>query len=365
MVRLSDFLFFDRPFAEFSVPKIPADRVITFTNMVWDKRPSWMADYLTLIKCWDEQRQGESDLADTLWPLRANCRLMIFGLSNRADHTGLDEAAKIAIKAKMPLKKVADMVNGDHAASELIRHILVGEFEALNADYEALFSYCDRLFKTDFSELLAKGYLLRISALTDGRDKPSPHSLFLNNELIVPLLARFDLSIAGSERDGDKEVIAWHIFRQILAPYLDPASKEKAEIVCQLAINHRREVVRLRDECFSLANEIKKFSPLDFEQKDIAALVAERVKPTIQALMTINSQYTADFINDALSNLIWTELPSVVESATNHSGDFSVPHVAIRAFSAIGLAAYKAFQQKRKDIEKNGFAFIKSLSEKN
>jgi hypothetical protein len=275
-----------------------------------------------------------------------------------ATSEALDEAGELVASLGLSLTEVFPLISPLHACGDVMLHVLLETYLLSGEDPEAVYQYCNELFRREtIPDLLTKAYLLRISLLNDYLSK-HVGTLLLNNHAIANLvLALSNVRDHDSTWVPDEVIVAWELFWAILARFLDPISESRIELIADIRASRRDELRRLRDRCFAMGEQVSGSSPQDLE-KNVEAFVRKRVRPEIQDLLRLNQRSFESFVADLFSDrYTWLSAIGAISAVVGgHAPPGTAASLALMA--AVGPPAARSVFDRRQELKRSDFAII-------
>ena len=229
------------------------------------RRPDSGVRFLALQELWGQESDGCVATVKLLEPVRDHFQSTLIAVPG--DLEALDRSAELIHAAGFSRDQMRTVVDPVVAAGELMNHLYLEMWLALDEDTEALYSYTAELFSDTerLEDTLHRAYVLRLAHLPTGSFEP----LLVNN----PRLAAFLLAPPGDAQSESSEpdaafvvgMTSWELFRQLLRPTRKPLSDETVEVLAECLDERlsdeidalRRQTERLAEKIATPADHVK------------------------------------------------------------------------------------------------------------
>ena len=119
-----------------------------------------------------------------------------------------------------------------------------------------------------------------------------------------------------------------------------------------------KEIVRLKNRCFALAEELGDEADLELLQRNIRNHIRASVENEVQDVLDLDNQALNDLLDSVFADeKTWVGIAIFLYSLIN-GGDVLTAGSAIYALASIGSKAFKAARQQRQRLKTNDYALI-------
>ncbi len=354
MISGATFLFFRRPIVFTLPPQVVTEEAYSFPDIVRQRGPAWGDTFLGMVKVWLAEREAWRSTSEVLKPLQGSAFKAAW-LVYPASREALADAWMLASSANLDIKQLWKIINPACAAGEIVRHIMLEGYLQCDRNLDALYLYCDDLFRSESTErLLVEGYLLRCGILVNS--PPTP--ILLTNERLPRFLSALPVQIlADSEPEIDDDVIAWELFRQILSPRLDPLNAERAKLVAKLIRTRRGEIERLKSRCLSLADRVKRPRTLEQLKEHAERVIRSEVQAEVADLLDLNKQTIALFFTKLFSDRA-TWLATYTAIAGIALNEVVTLGGAIGALASVSAGGFRSVVERHQRLKRSDFSIV-------
>lgn len=341
-----------------------------FFRLVEERQPSWAQQFFKLVSYWKTYRASLAQTMAILEPLRGAAFKTIWLAYNR-DTYAFESATELLSSSSLAKHEIVASIDQFSASDELFAHIFFGKYLELvspdksnedlfatgkalaqkseevftaNADWTALYQYCDQLFEVNNLEnLLTTAYMFRMPALRRA------DAVLLSNPRLIPFLASLPIELQDDTNKGmgtDRlDAIAWEFFRQLVSPMIDPLNKTQVQKISELLKKRDKEIIRLKNRCFALAEELGDEADLELLQRNIRNHIRTSVEKEVQEVLDLDNQALNDLLDSVFADeKTWVGIAIFLYSLIN-GGDVLTAGSAIYALASIGSKAFKAARQ--------------------
>lgn len=248
--------------------------------------------------------------------------------------------------------------------TELLHHLSQGVFVPHANDSEYILRYCSHILGSDSSlkDMMNRVRLLRfclpalIGPPIDARTRPGCF-LLTDSSSVGPVVAPVAQGDTTIDYSIQTETIAHEVFRQILAPRLDPLNKQGVELVCFLRDSRKEEIDRLRDRCMSLAEEIRVDD--GYGVQTVQKLIRTKANKEISDLLSLDRRTAEDFFVSLFSDeKIWLGLSGFIVSLLSGQPVALTAGTFIATISCVGPKLVKALDSRWKHLRASDFALL-------
>lgn len=318
---------------------------------LWSRRLTW------LVICWALQMMAYLKMSDALAPL-AEAGVCSFGRIRYPVSTRfMQEVVSTFGAAGLPLARVVKIMNPVTAASQTIHYIVDGVLPEVGGDVEALIHFCrSQLSNRDqLGQLLAKAYLVRLMA---GPRIQTRHVLLTyRGSLRLMRLARSMKREA--RRCAANDVLAWELFREILAPYVDPLSRRNVELLVRLHSRCRGEIDRLRDKCWIMASQLKPTPNPEEVASQIQRLIRTQAKAEIKDILRLDSRAWNGFLTKTFADQrTWLSIGSLALALLTDPTWVFTSATLIWTLSLVAPRAAQSLMTRREELSSSDWALV-------
>jgi hypothetical protein len=364
LVDGSAFLYFEKRLTLTLAPApVMAGGGFEIIDWVRERRPDWGLRFLALDELWGQESDGCVATFRLLEPIRDRFTAALVAVPG--DPSGLERAGELIRSAGFDAEQMRMVVDPVVAAGELMNHIYLEMWLALENDNEALYDYVAELF-SDHDRLestMQRAYMLRIAHLAAGA---AFDPLLLNS----PRLAPFLLSLPDDTSQADVTPSApfvigqasWEFFRQILKPYLDPLDERAVDLIAECLFDRLDEVQALKLQTERLAEHITTVDTPD----QLSALVTNHIRlhvaDDIAELLRLDDRAKQNFLDSLLSDRgAWVAALAAAHGATTGSAEWTMGGV-IGAIAMLGSKGYASLADRRRQQVSSDYRLIYNLS---
>lgn len=208
--------------------------------------------------------------------------------------------------------------------------------------------------------MLAEAYLLRCTLL----EYNIKATILLNNRRLVPFLDHLKsaLDLPSSTERVPHDTVTWELFRQILAPYLDPITESTAEKIAECLAERPQEIAAFRSQCERLSDRLAKVSDLEHMTSEVARFIDLYVKDEIADLLSIGTATRRDIVQRVLADKVaWAGTLSFIYGASHAIPTISVAG-AIGALAFVGSSASQSIADYRSVLQTSNYRLVYHLS---
>ena len=328
-------------------------------QLVLKRRPPWENEFRQIYSVAHAQHSGFEETVNALQPLVKS--LGVLALSYATDIKGLEHGDALLQASGAKAAEWQSLIGGNRAATGFFRH-LSEQYLDFDKDLEALYRYCDHLYKKNLVPLtLLKVYLTRI-AFTETLRKMPDVPLLLTNERLPAFLAQLpvdvDVDEAGKEEERHR-LIAWELFQRLVLPRFGVLDAKGVEVLRSLRENKREEIERLRERCSVMAYEVAPSAKAPAFEKVIATKASKEIRELFELDSKTNREYVAGIFSDAKT---WAAFAAAVSVLFSGAPLLLSAGGAISALSLVGANGVKAAYQRKEKLRQSDFALLYSIA---
>lgn len=346
-----------------------------FLKFIEQKRPIWLPSYISLYNLWVNSNSHVTHsykLLQTLHDLNYYKSIL---LAYAKTETVLNKAEEYVSTLGIPYEELIKYINIEQAAQELMAHLhfekiieLYGSpsgiptngFKKREVDYQVLYDYCNHFFtKTTFEQALVHAYFFRLMSVNDF------NNFMLSNERLIPLLNKLpnikEVEEASQvvKTEDMLDLVSWEIFRQIVSPYLDEKdSGIRISNTIDLLQMRNDEIIRLKNKCILLAEDINADYSLPSFQQNVSKYVSLHVEKDVQDLLTLDKNAFREVRDKIFSDeKTWFALLTFITSLFT-GGEFITAAAGLASLSNIFAKTFETKSSINKAVSKNDYSLL-------
>jgi hypothetical protein len=357
------FLYFDRPLVLTLAPAPTlAGGGFEVEDWVLQRRPEWGPRFLGLSELWGQESDGCVAMMKLLEPIERRFESAL--VATPGDHEALDRAGELIRAADFDPDRIGTVVDPRVSAGEVMNHLYLEMWLALDQDAEALYAYAAELFSNleRLRVTAERAYFLRV-AHVPSRAPFDP--LLLNNSGLVPFLLSLPGGDEHQERDADtfsEDIASWELFRQLLRPYLDPLTPESVELIDECLRDRMDEVDALKRQTERLAERVAVPDKPQELLAEVERFIRLHVADDLGELLRLNADAKQRLIDALLGDrAAWVATLAAAHGAMQGSTEWTVGG-ALGAIATLASKGYTTLAERRRTLARSDYRLIYNIA---